>query len=122
MKSLTHDKHERPEVEDSLRATIALTRDVNHNLGNVIRQTNALIWRQNVLIGICIVLLFILVLALVAIYSSQNTQELISRQMDLIQYHMKDLEGGRSVVGEELKELRESLDKFDGKMQCHPQK
>lgn len=88
---------------------LSLTRDVNANLGSMIRHTNRLIWRQNILIGMCLVLMLVLVLVLSSVYSSQRSQEMTMRQMEIIQYHMSDIGVARDVIGQELLQIKESM-------------
>lgn len=93
-----------------LNQVISLTREVNTNLGNFTVHTERLIKRQNVLIALCIVALLLLGALVVYIYDFNRTQELISRQMELIRYHMIDIESGKRAVGADLVQLRDSMD------------
>lgn len=98
-------------VDRSLVAqVITQTKDVNDNLGAVITSTERLIIRQNVLIGLCILALLLVGMLLIYVYDSRQTQELISRQMELVRYHMIDIENGRKAAGSDLVELQRSLD------------
>lgn len=93
-----------------LHQVILLTREVNTNLGNFTVHTGRLIARQNALIALCILALCLLGALVVYVYDFRQTQELISRQMELIRYHMMDIEAGKRATGADLVQLRESMD------------
>jgi hypothetical protein len=93
-----------------LHQVISLTREVNTNLGNFTVHTGRLIVRQNALIALCVVALSLLSAIAVYVYDFRQTQELISLQMDLIRYHMMDIDAGKKAIGSDLVQLRESMD------------
>lgn len=95
---------------DLVVRVIKLTRDVNTNLHGVIRHTDALTTRQNVLIGLCILTVFCLSGMLIVGYYVQQTQDMISRQMEIVNYHMIDSRNARMTVGEDLLMIRKIME------------
>lgn len=100
----------RSHVETSLvLEVIALTKAVNDNLHGVIKHTDKLIVRQNVLIGMCLSTIICLIAMVVADYRAQQSQELISRQVALMNFNMIDVANVKAAMGRDLLKIEESM-------------
>lgn len=88
---------------------VELTKDVNLNLRSTITHTDRLIARQNLLIGICPVIIILLVTMLFFVYNFRRSQELVSSEMMMIHYHMTDIQTERKAISRDLEALNTSL-------------
>lgn len=98
----------RSRVDASLVSeVITLTKDVNKNLGAMITHTDKLISRQNVLIGLCLATVICLAAMVVADYQAQKAQELIARQMNMLNFHMLDVAMVKTKLGKDILKMEE---------------
>lgn len=80
---------------------------MNKNLGAMITHTDKLISRQNVLIGLCLATVICLAAMVVADYQAQKAQELIARQMNMLNFHMLDVAMVKTKLGKDILKMEE---------------
>lgn len=93
-----------------LTQVIELTRDVNLNLQQTITHTDRLINRQNILIGICPIIIILLGTMLFFVYNFRRSQELVQDEMQMIHYHMSVVESERRSVRGDLEQMHDAVE------------